>query len=97
LTPYPLLGSLGAANVPEHVEHRPRRPAMEWTLHRTDCPRHGAHHIGARTRDHARGERRCIHAMVDHGDPVRVERAGSNWVWLLAVDHVKEVRGEREI
>jgi len=39
----------------------------------------------------------AFHAVVDHGDPVRIDRLGRDRIGLLAVDHVEEVRGERQI
>ena len=68
------------ADVDEHVEHRSRRAAVQRALQRADRAGHGAHHVGARAGDDPRGERRRVHAVVDHRDPVRVERAGGDRV-----------------
>ena len=52
---------------------------MERTLERADRAGDRAHHVGARAGDHAAGEGRGVHAVVDHRDPVGVERARRRW------------------
>ena len=95
LIPYPALGATSGLDVLEHVEHRTRRAAVQRTLEGADRARHGADYVRARARDHASGERRRVHAVVDHGHPVRVDRTGGDRIGLLAVDHIEEIRGER--
>ena len=89
--------SSARADVDQHVEHRARRAAVERTLERADRAGDRAHHVGARARDHAAGERRGVHAVVDHRDPVGVERPGRDRIGLAAVHHVEEVRGQRQV
>ena len=83
------------ANVHQHVEHRSRCAAVQRTLERTDRAGHGAHHVRTRTGDHAGGERGRVHAVVDHGHPIRVDRPSRDRVGLVAMYHIEEVRGVR--
>jgi hypothetical protein len=69
------IGARGLADRVEHVEHRSRGAAVQRALERADAADDGGDQIGSGRCDHARGERRCVHAVVDHGDEVRLERA----------------------
>ncbi len=58
----------------EHVEDGPRRAAVQLALERADRGDDGRDRVRGRRRDDPRRERRGVHAVVDHGHEVGVER-----------------------
>lgn len=47
---------------------------MQRALECTDAAHHGRDQVRRGRCDHARGERRCAHPVIDHGDEIMIER-----------------------
>ena len=84
--------ALWRADGVEHVEHRPRRAAVQRALERADRRDHGRDHVRPGRGHDPRGEGRRVHPVVDDGHEVRVERARPVGRRVRAHRHPQEVR-----
>ncbi len=87
----PGLGVLGRADLVDHVRDVARRATVQPTLERTDGADQTGAEVGERRDDHARRERRRVHAVLGCEREVRVERAGLRGIRCLAAHLQHEV------
>ncbi len=80
----------------EHRQHRAGRAAVPWTLERPDGGDHRGHRVGVRRRHHARGEGRCVHAVVRCRHQIGIERAGALHAGARGAGHAQIVCGMAE-
>jgi len=79
-----LCGVAVALHLLEHRQDSRRSTAVEWSRHRADCSRQARRDVGAGGGDDASGERRCVHAVLGAGDPVRVDGGDVRGIGLAA-------------
>ncbi len=87
----PGLGPVRAPDVVEHLEHAGGRAAVQRTGQGSHGPDDRGAEIRARGRDHPRGKRRGVEAVIDRGDQVPLQRPDVLRVRALAAEQVEVV------
>ena len=86
---------LGAPDLVEHLQHRPRRAAVQRPGEGAERRHDGRARVGAGRRDHARHERGGVHAVVRRQRQVAVERADGGGIGRLPREPMQVPLGVR--
>ena len=94
---HPRLGAVGRTDGIEGVERPARRTTVQRARERAQRGDDRRAHVGTGRRDHARGERRRVEAVVDSPGSGTARAPGRGRIGLVTVDHVEVVGGGGQV